>query len=73
MVATDDREELQFTDVVKSCLLPSLKVPVAVNGCLVPAATVGFAGATIMAKRVAFVMVNRVEPLTEPTVATIVD
>jgi hypothetical protein len=32
MVETDGAEELQLTDVVRSCVLPSLKVPVAVNG-----------------------------------------
>ena len=73
MVATDGRDELQFTDVVTSCALLSLKVPVAVNACVVPDAIVGFAGATITVDKVAFVTVSRMEPLTEPADAAMVD
>jgi hypothetical protein len=32
MVATDGREELQLTDAVRFCVLPSLNDPVAMNG-----------------------------------------
>ena len=46
MVATDGCEELQLTDVVRSCVLPSLNVPVAVNGWVVPAAIDGVCGFT---------------------------
>src|SRR5438067_384058 len=35
-VATDVFEEPQFTDAVKSWVLPSVKVPVAVNCCVLP-------------------------------------
>jgi hypothetical protein len=42
MEATDGAEEVQFTEAVRSCVLPSVKVPVAVNGCAVPAALDGF-------------------------------
>ena len=72
MVAMDGREELQLTDVVTSCVLPSLKVPLAVSACVVPAAIVEFAGAKLMVDRVALVTVSSVEPLTAPADATIV-
>jgi len=72
IVATDGVEEPQLTDVVRTCVLPSLNNPVAVNGCVVPAAIVGFAGATVMAERVAGVTVRVVELLTEPAVAAMV-
>ena len=72
MVAMDGREELQLTDVVTSCVLPSLKVPLAVRACVVPAAIVEFAGAKLMVDRVALVTVSSIEPLTAPADATIV-
>lgn len=72
IVATDGVEELQLTELVRSCVLPSLNNPVALNDCVVPEAIVGFAGATVMVERVAGVTVRTVEPLTEPAVAAIV-
>ena len=36
IVATVVGDVLQFTALLRSCLLPSLYVPVAVNGCVVP-------------------------------------
>ena len=72
MVAMDGREELQLTDVVTSCVLPSLKVPLAVSACVVPAAIVELAGARLMVDRVALVTVSSIEPLTAPADATIV-
>ncbi len=38
IVATDEFDELQVTEFVRSCVLPSLKVPAAVNWALVPLA-----------------------------------
>jgi hypothetical protein len=70
--ATDGTVEFQFTAVVQSCVLPSLNVPVAVNGSVVAAAIVGFAGLIAMETRVAAVTVSTVEPLTEPAVAATV-
>jgi len=72
MVAVDGVEEPQLTDVVRTCVLPSLNKPVAVNGRVVPAAMAGLAGATVMAERVAGVTVSSVELLTEPAVAVMV-
>ena len=72
IVATDGVEQTQLTDAVRSCRLPSLNTPVAMNGRVVPAAMVGFAGAKIMVDKVALVTVSSVEPLTAPADATIV-
>jgi len=38
--------ELQVTAAVRFCVLPSLKVPVAVNCCVMPLGTETFAGVT---------------------------
>jgi hypothetical protein len=51
----------------------SLNVPVAVNCCVFPAATEGFAGVTAMETRVAFVTVSVVDPTSLPLVALIVE
>ena len=65
-------EELQITDVVTSAWLPSLKVPVAVNCWLAPAAMLAFAGFTATDKSVAGVTVSNEDPATEPAFAVIV-
>src|SRR5208283_5006973 len=52
MVATEGADEVQVADEVRFCLLPSLKVPVAVNCCWVPAAIDGLAGVTATDTRV---------------------
>jgi len=46
IVATPVADELQVTDVVRFCVLPSLNVPVAVNCCVPETTIVGFAGVT---------------------------
>jgi hypothetical protein len=46
IVATVVAEELQLTDVVRFCVLPSLYVPVAVNCRVVPATIEGLVGVT---------------------------
>ena len=68
MVATDVLEEVQPTERVRTCVLPSLKVPVAVNCCVVPLAIDGFAGVTTIDDSTA-VTVNVVEPMTGPKAA----
>ena len=72
IVATDELEELHWTSVVKSCVLPSLNVPLAVNGWVVPAAMLGLVGLTVSPVRVADVTVSNADPLTVPTLATTV-
>src|SRR5271170_999440 len=69
MVATLALEEVQLTCVVKSCWLLSLKVPIAVNCCVVPAAMPGLEGLTVREVKVADVTVSEPEPFIDPTVA----
>jgi hypothetical protein len=55
--------------LVRSCVLPSVNVPVAVNCCVVPNAIDGVAGVTANDISVAAVTVSVVDPLTPPTLA----
>jgi len=74
IVAIDISEELHVTCVVRSCLLLSEKIPVAVNCCLVPRAMLGFVGVTSMETNVtvAAFTVRVVLPEIAPDVAVIV-
>jgi hypothetical protein len=62
-------DELHSTWVVRSWMVPSEKVPVAVNCWLVPRAIVGFVGVTSTATRTALDTVSVVDPLTPERVA----
>src|SRR5256712_13611321 len=73
IVATPGLDELQVTWVVRSCVVLSLKVPVAVNCWFVPCAMLGSAGVTAIVDRVAAVTVSVVFPETSPSVAVIVE
>jgi len=72
MVAVAGLEELQRTDSVRSCVLLSLKVPVAVNGFVVPTAMLEFAGVTAIETNVALLTLSEAVPVTEPEIALIV-
>ena len=72
IVATLVAEELHVAVAVKSAVVKSPYVPVAVNCCGVPFTTEGFAGATAIETSAGPVTVSRVVPLTLPTVAVIV-
>ena len=72
MVAVPAEEEVQLTDPVRFCWLPSLKLPMAVKGCVVPETIVGFAGLTAMDISVTEFTVKTVDPLTELDAAVIV-
>ena len=63
-VATDGLVELHVTDAVRSWLEPSLNVPVAVNGCVVPSPIEGSAGVTSMEVSTGGVTVSVVDPAT---------
>src|SRR5262249_680116 len=65
-------EELRVTAVVSSAVLPSEKVPVAVNCWVKPAATLGLAGVTSSDWSTAAVTVKVVEPVTPLRVAAMV-
>jgi hypothetical protein len=64
-------EEFHMTDAVRSCVVWSEKVPVAVNCRLVPFATFGFVGVTATDTNIAGVTVSVVEPEMLPEVAVI--
>src|SRR5712692_9247171 len=70
--ATPDASEDQIADPVRSCVLPSVYVPVAVNCCEVPSEIAGFCGVSAIETRVAAVTVRLPEPLTDPDAAVIV-
>ena len=71
IVATAAVEDVQMTELVTSCMLPSLKVPAALNCCICPVATVGFGGMTVSETRVAGLTVVSAEPVMLPDVAII--
>jgi hypothetical protein len=66
-------EELdQVTELVRFCVLPSVKVPVAVSCWLVPAARLGLAGVIAREFRAALVTVMVEVEVEPPSVAVIV-
>lgn len=71
MVATEEEEEDHATDG-NSCVLPSSKLPTALNCWLVPTAMETGAGLTEMETRWAATTVSRVVSVNEPTCAVIV-
>lgn len=72
ITATLAFKEVQFTCFVRSCMVLSLKLPVAVNDADAPKTMEEFAGVTAIEMRVAFVTVKFAEPKTEPKMAMIV-
>jgi hypothetical protein len=68
-VATAGLPEVHWTDLVRSWVLPSVNVPVAVNDCVVPKAIEGLAGFTVIETRAATLTVRVVETEIEPDVA----
>jgi len=69
IVATVVDEEFHVAVLLRFCVVPSLKVPVAVNCSVFPMAIDGFAGVTAMDASVAGVTVSVVLPETEPELA----
>ncbi len=67
--ATPAFEELQPTDAVMSCVLLSLKVPVATNCFDAPTGMMEFAGVTAIETKLAPVTVSAALPVIDPTVA----
>jgi len=65
-------EELHRTEAVMSCVVLSLKVPIAVNCLVVPTAMLELAGVTVIENRVAPVTLRVAVPVTEPEVALMV-
>ena len=73
MVTTFGLAEVQLTELVRVCLLPSLNLPVAWTCCFVPAANGGGGRTTVIDVRDTEVTVIFLEPETDPSVALIVD
>src|ERR1039458_1201615 len=73
IVATLGPDELHAAVLVRVCVLPSLYVPVAVNGCVVPAAIEAFPGVTAIDTSTAAVTVSVVEPVMLPSVALMLE
>jgi hypothetical protein len=72
IVAVVGVSELHCTLAVMFCVLPSVKVPVAVNAWVVPSGIVGIAGVTAIETNTAGVTVSVVEPVIEPRLAVTV-
>jgi hypothetical protein len=72
MVAVPVVPEAHVMEAVRFCVLLSLYVPVAVNCCVNPATTDGFAGVTAIDCSVTVDTVSKVEPTTDPNVALMV-
>jgi hypothetical protein len=73
MVAAAVLDDAQVAVEVRFCVEPSVYVPVAVNGCVSPLATLGLAGVTAMETSAGVSTVSPVLPVTPPDVAEIVD
>jgi hypothetical protein len=73
IVATLGPDELHAAVLVRVCVLPSLYVPVAVNGCVVPAPIEAFPGVTAIDTSTAAVTVSVVEPVMLPSVALMLE
>ncbi len=69
--ATDGWVEAQVTTLLRSCMLPSLKVPMAANCWVVPAAMLAVAGDMAIETSTGELTVSTAEPWTVPEVAVI--
>jgi len=72
IVAAEALDEAHWTEPVMSCVLPSVKVPVAANCSVVPRGIVGIAGVMAMETKVAAVTVKVEEPAMPTAAAAIV-
>lgn len=71
-VATDAGDDVQLTELVRFCVLPSENTPMALNCVAVSAATVAVAGVTCRRLRAEESTTNAAMPLTEPCCALMV-
>jgi hypothetical protein len=72
MIATVASDELHVTTVVRSCVLPSVYVPVALNCCVVPRAIVGLCGVIAIDASTAGFTISGTAALTPPELIPIV-
>jgi hypothetical protein len=68
-IATGLADDFHVADALRSCMLPSLRVPVAVNCCERPAAIVAVAGETAIETRTGAVTVSTADPVFDPLAA----
>jgi hypothetical protein len=71
-LATVAADEIQLAEFVKVCVLPSLKVPVAENCCVVSCGMLALGGATARETRTGGVTVKLDDPEILPDIAVIV-
>jgi hypothetical protein len=71
-VATLEIDELQWAELVTSCVEPSVKVPTAVNVWFIPNGIAAVAGLTVIETTEAGVTVSSVDPTIPPSVAVMV-
>jgi hypothetical protein len=71
-LATVAADELQLAEGVRFCVLPSLKVPVAINCCVVSSGMLALGGPTAMETSTGRVTVKLAVPEIEPDTAVIV-
>src|SRR4051812_3453322 len=69
MDAAAPSDELHVAKLVRSTVLPSLYIPVAVNGCEIPASSEEFAGVTAIVCSLADPTVRPAVPIIEPSCA----
>ena len=72
MLATVAEDEVQKADDVTSCVVPSVKVPAAVNWSVVPRGMDGAAAETAIETTAAVVTVRMADPPVDPDVAAMV-
>jgi hypothetical protein len=71
-VATLGTDELQWAELVRFCVVPSVKVPTAIKVWFSPNGIAAAAGLTMIETTEAGVTVSRVDPLVPPRVAVMV-
>jgi hypothetical protein len=72
MIATPSGEDVHVTSVVKSRMVMSVKVPMAVNCSARPMGSDGLAGVSVIATTTAGVIIKLTSPMMDPKVAPIV-
>jgi hypothetical protein len=72
IVATAGADDVQVAELVRSCVLPSEYVPVAVNCCVVPSTMEGSTGVTASDTSAACPTLSSAEAVMTPEVAVIV-
>ena|SRR5215469_14927392 len=67
MIATVGSDDVHWAELVRSCIVPSVKMPVALYCCVVPSGIVANDGVTETLARTAFPTVAEPVPTAEPS------